>query len=158
MPDIRDHAVLQSSSDRLEELIAVCRRGGNLHIRFPNLTADVSRRAKALNKALAGLVAALDTGVDSQPEQPTGRKKHLRYRIYFDPLLTEMVRFVGNAGKNELEFCDFYRDLAHRYTTERASAAYEEICGIDKSKLPATVFLKPEVRALCCPLLGERGR
>ncbi len=156
MTDIRDHAILRSTSTRLEELISACRRRGGIHDHSPNLAADVTRKAKALRTSLAGLMASLDGA--AQPEQPMGRKKDLRYRVYFDPLLTEMVRFVGNAGRNELDFWDFYRDLAGRYTTERASAAYEELCTMDKSNLPATVFLKPEVRAMLDPLLGERGR
>jgi len=33
--DIRDHAILQSASARLEELIAACRPGGKLHGHAP---------------------------------------------------------------------------------------------------------------------------
>jgi len=42
--DIHDHAILKSTSDRLEELIAVCRRGGKLYGHAPNLAADVTRK------------------------------------------------------------------------------------------------------------------
>jgi hypothetical protein len=152
--DIRDHAVLHSASARLKELIAACQRGGNLHGHAPNLAVEVRRKARALHTALAGLITSLETGVDAQPEPSTARKPHLRYRLYADPVLYETHRFVGHAGRSELEFWDYYRELAGQYGQERASAAYSELCDLDKSCLPATVLLKPSVRILGGPLLG----
>jgi hypothetical protein len=51
-PGIRDHAVLEAASARLEELIEACRRGGGLHAQAPHLSAQVSRKAKSLRSSL----------------------------------------------------------------------------------------------------------
>jgi len=153
--DIRDHAILQEASTKLDELIAVCKRGGKLYGHAPTLAADVTRKSKALRTSLTGLIASLESRVDSQQEQPPKRKQHLRYRLYADPALYETVRFVGHAGRNELEFWEYYRELAGRYGQERASNAYNELCDIDKSSLPATVLLKPKVRMIGGPLLCD---
>lgn len=153
--DLRDHAILHETSVRLEELITACRRRGAIHGHAPNLAADVTRKAKALRTSLTGLLAALEAEADTVPEQPAKRKTRLLYRLYSDPLLAEMVRFVGHAGRNEIEFWDLFSDLAGRFSQQRASDAYEELCDIDKATLPATILLKPEVRAIAGSLLGE---
>jgi len=154
MASIRDHAILNSTAYRLEELIEVCLRGGSLHSHAPNLAADVTRKAKALRTALAGLVAALEG--EAQPQQPEGtrRKQPLTARLHSQPLLFEMIRFVGHGGRSEIEFWDFYREMASRYTQLRASAAVDELLDIDKATLPATVHIKPAVLPLCRLMLG----
>jgi len=66
--DIRHHAILKSASERLEELIDACWRRGAIHGHFPNLAADVTRKAKSLRTSLASLSAFLDGA--AEPEQP----------------------------------------------------------------------------------------
>jgi len=153
--NIRDRAILNSASARLEELINACRRGGGLHAHAPHRAAEVARKAKSLRTSLAGLAAALEAGVEPPPEQEKpGRKSALLYRLYASPLLYEMVRFVGAGGRSEIEFWDFYRELGQQHSQEKASAAVAELFDIDKSTLPATVRIKPKVLPLCGPLLG----
>jgi len=132
--NIRDRAILNSASGRLEDLIEACRRGGGLHAHAPHRTAEVSRKAKSLRTSLAGLAAALEAGVEPPPEQEKPvRKSALLYRLYSSPLLYEMVRFVGAGGRKELEFWDFYRELAPKYSQEKTSAALHELLDFDKS-------------------------
>src|SRR4051812_11543054 len=58
--NIRDLAVLRSASERLAELIQVCRVRGPIYCHDPALSADVTRKAKSLATSLATLQAALD--------------------------------------------------------------------------------------------------
>jgi len=150
---IRDHAILESASARLEELIDACRRGGGLHAHAPHVAAEVARKAKSLRTSLTGLKASLEPGAQI-PEEKPGRKPALLYRLYSAPLLYEMVRFVGYGGRSEIEFWDFYREMARQYPVEKASAAVDELFDIDKTTLPAIVRIKPKVLPLCTSLLG----
>jgi hypothetical protein len=159
--DIRDHAILRESSAKLEELIHACRRRAAIHGHSPNLAADVTRKAKALRTSLASLISSLDRDAEAERPHAGKRKQPLYYRLSFDRAMTEMVRFVGYGGRSEIEFWDYYRDLAGRYSQQRASEAYQELCDLDRSTEPVTVLLKPEVQKLCGPLLGpppERAR
>ncbi len=153
---IRDHAILDSATARLEELIDACRRGGGLHAHAPHLAEDVMRKAKKLRTSLAGLQASLEPGAQIAEEEKPGRKAALLYRLYASPLLYEMVRFVGRGGRSEIEFWDFYREFGRQYSQEKASAAVAELFDFDKTTLPAVVRIKPKVLPLCSSLLGPR--
>lgn len=58
--NIRDHAILESASARLGELISSCRRLGPVYVIDPALAADVTRKAKGLSTSLGKLCAAAD--------------------------------------------------------------------------------------------------
>jgi hypothetical protein len=153
---LRDRAILVSATARLDELLSVCKRGSALFCHAPNLARDVTRKAETLRTALAGLTAALDG--KPQSETLSSGQPSLLYRLYSQPLLHKMVRFV-RYGRSEIEFWDLYREMAQQYTQEKASAAVDELFDIDASALPATVRLKPHVLPLCKALLGpEPGK
>ena len=156
MVSIRDHAILSSAATRLDELIDACRRGHSLYCHSPHLAADVTRKAKALRTSLGSLTASLEPGAEIPKEEKPGRKSPLLYRLYASPLLYEMVRFVGREGKSEIEFWDYYQEMAQKHTVEKASAAVDELFDIDKAALPAAVRIKPKVLPLCRSLLGPQ--
>lgn len=64
--DIRDASALERTTAWLDELIRLCRRLGPVYTRNPKLSADVTRKAKALQTSLATLRAFLD-----RPEPPS---------------------------------------------------------------------------------------
>jgi hypothetical protein len=154
---VRDQAILTSVAERLEELLLACKRGNPMSVHAPNLSQDVIRKAKALRTSFIGLAGAREGS--PQPARMNTRKRPLLYRLYSQPVLYEMVRFVGYAGRSEIEFWDYYRQMAQRHTQEKASAAVDELFDIDKSTLPAIVRIKPQVLSICKGILGlEPGR
>jgi hypothetical protein len=88
----------------LDELLSACRKGTALYGHAPNLASYVIQKAKSLRTAIASLTAALEE--KPQQETVTAKKPPLVYRLYSQPLLYQMVRFVGYGG-SEIEFGTF---------------------------------------------------
>jgi hypothetical protein len=151
--NIRELAILNSTAQRLEELIEACRRRGGLCGVDPELNRDVLRKATALKTALGKLQAAVDDP-DHQParrEQPA-RKEPLHLRLYFRPALAELARFVSYGGKRESDVWARWQELRARFGDNKVKGAVEELTVRDvKSGL---TVLRPEVRRLCGQLLG----
>lgn len=152
--NLRDHVIIDTTLSKLDDLIAACRRGTTIYTHSPNLAADVTRKAKSLRTSLTGLTASLDGKPVPFREEPI-RRELSSVRIYSSPLLADMIQFVGKDGRSELEFWDFYREVAKKYGQERVSGAKEELLDIDTATLPATVRIKPHVLSLCGLLLGR---
>ncbi len=57
--DIRDLSTLERTASWLEELAAACHKGTRIAVRCPRQAADVSRKARALQKSLRQLLEAL---------------------------------------------------------------------------------------------------
>ena len=49
-------------------------------------------------------------------------------RLHRYPVLHEIVRLVGQRGRNEIDFWDWYRDMAGRYSLPRPTAPHTKSC------------------------------
>ncbi len=65
--DIRHETILDRSAHWLAELVTLCRRLGPVYTKNPKLTADVTRKAKALQTSLQTLRDFLDKPETSTP-------------------------------------------------------------------------------------------
>jgi len=55
MLNIRDLSTLERTAAWLDELVSACRHLGSVYVENPKLTADVTRKAKALRTSLKTL-------------------------------------------------------------------------------------------------------
>jgi hypothetical protein len=109
--NIRYQDIVSRAAGRLDELIAACKRLGPIYVHDPALTADVTRKAKALRTALAKLPATFDDP-DHQPgKEAPARQDKLALRLAFQPHLAELVRCVSYGGRREQDFWEHYTGL-----------------------------------------------
>lgn len=151
--NIRDHAILKSAAERLDELVTACRARGPVYGIDAVLAADVTRKAKALRTSLGKLREAADepNHRPNQEEQMT-KEEPLALRLNRVPVLYELARAVSYGGKRPGQLKEKCAELSGRYGDTAVMMAMHELTMLDP-KTNLTV-LRPEARKLCWQLLG----
>lgn len=151
--NIHYRAVLRSATARLDELIDACKVRGAVYCVDPELTRDVLRKAKGLQTSLAKLQEAADDPEHRPTRQPEKLPPSgvLAVRLYQEPCLYELARFLSYGGKTDVQFMEFFAGHKAKYG-ERAALAMRQIALIE----PGTNLwvLRPEARKACRVLLG----
>lgn len=75
-------------------------------------------------------------------------------RLYFDPVFTELARFIGYGGRPLQEVQPFIRSLGEKYGQARVQEAGDAVTVIEGRGEPYTVRLSNAVRKCAYQLLG----
>ncbi len=151
--NIHYQAILRSAATRLEELIDACKVRGAVYGIDPELTRDVLRKAKGLHTSLGKLQAAVDDPGHRPGRQPEKLlpAQGLSVRLYQDPCMYELARFLSYGGRTHEQLTEFRRGHKERYA-ERADLALRQIALVEAGM--NLWVLRPEARKACRVLLG----
>lgn len=148
---ISDLAVVRHTLSNLKDLIEACRPRGSFYQHDKNLTNAVIREAKGLQTSLGHLQRAAEDPGHKPHEPAPSTKEPLATRLYLQPHLYELARFVSYGGKR----CDQMRVFmkAHREKHgDKSIWALHELTTIDKDT--NLTVLRPQVIRACRVLLG----
>src|SRR3954454_24242802 len=97
--DIKALANLKATQSNLKDLIEACRPRGPFYAHDKHLTNAVIREAKGLQTALGHLQNALDNPHHKPHEPAPSTKEPLATRLYLEPHLHELARFISYGGR-----------------------------------------------------------
>jgi hypothetical protein len=147
--DIRDEAALDLCS-RLDELELVCRPGGPVSKRSPNLAADVTRKAMALKGSLLRLKQALQ---EAGPPPTFHRQMPPLYlRLDEQPAIRDIAKLVGHYGCPEDQLYAMTKKLAQQDPDLRVGELIVELTWVHKDT--RWVKLRPETLRSLRPVIG----
>ena len=150
--DIRTLSLVDRTGANLAELIVACRVRGPLYCHDLALTNDVMRKAKGLQTSLGKLKAAMDDPKHQPDKEECVKQDPLNLRLFFQPHLTEMARFISYGGKREKDVKEKCDDMRSRFGDQKVMWAVQELTTRDEKS--GLTVLRPVVRKLCRGLLG----
>ncbi len=149
--DIRDLSTVKAIQSHLKDLVEACRPRGKFYQHDKEITNAVVREAKGLQTSLDRLQRAVDDP-NHKPSQPVpSTKEALGFRLYQEPHLYELARFISYAGKrpDQVKACMAKHRDKHG---DKAMWAVHELTAMDKDT--NMTVLRPEANRACRVLLG----
>ncbi len=149
--DIRDLATVKAIQSHLKDLIEACGPRKAFYQHDKELTNAVIREAKGLATSLDRLQRAIDDPNHKPSQAIPSTKEALGLRLYQEPHLHELAKFVSYGGKRPDQIKAFMGRHEEKHG-DKAKWAMIELTKRDEQT--GLTVLRPEAKRACRVLLG----